>query len=126
MGESSMTEAFVTLVVSVLIIGVLLYLVRKYANNIKSSSNQVEINVISKISLMPKHHLFVIKAGSKKLLVGVSEKGITPIADLTKALNDDKEASKVKEALKIRKGDFNEESLSFSSFIKSAFNRKAV
>lgn len=81
--DGKIIESFLILMGSVGILGVLLYGVKRYISNTRQSAGSESINIVSKVTLQPKSHLFVIETAGKKLLVGVSEKSINLVSDLT-------------------------------------------
>lgn len=84
MFQDSMLNAFATLALSVAAIGGIMFLLKKFTKRVRTKSNDgIELKIISKTSLQPKNHLFVVKAADKTLLLGVSEKNISLISDLT-------------------------------------------
>jgi len=123
--DGTILNTFFTLIAAVAVMGVFLYLVRRYASKIKHSGAEIELNVLSKISLQPKNHLYVVKAGSRVLLLGVAEKSITPIADLTGKI-ESTQSTKATSSLKINpdRKEISNEDLSFKTFIKSVLNKQ--
>ena len=129
MPDASILKAFATLVSVVAGLAGLLMLVKKYAKKGKKIVNQIDLHVISKISLQPKSHLYLVKAGENTLLLGVTDHNINTLADLTE--NNQKSVQLPINPSKIRinhSQDTNltkdfENSLSFGSFIKSAFRK---
>ncbi len=126
--EGTMLQSLLTLVAGVGIIGLMFYLLKKYTLKAQNSSEKMNLKVISKLPLQPKSSLFVVEAGDKKLLIGVSEKNINLISDLTDEEDDKLPASKelVKKNIteKIKKSDLETpEALSFTSFLKSTISK---
>jgi len=129
MPDASILKAFATLVSVVAGLAVLLMIIKKYAKKGKKIVNQLDLQVISKISLQPKSHLYLIKAGDNTLLIGVTDNNINTLADLTE--NKEHPVNSVQKSLKTRinpSPDTNntkelETALSFGSFIKSAFRK---
>jgi flagellar biogenesis protein FliO len=81
--DGSIIKAFLTLAGSVGVLGFLLYLVKKAGLKAKKNNGAYNLEILSKLTLQPKSHIFIIKAESKILMVGVSEKSINLISDLT-------------------------------------------
>lgn len=81
--DGKIIESFLILMGSVGILAVLLFGVKRYISNTRQSAGSESINIVSKVTLQPKSHLFVIETAGKKLLVGVSEKSINLVSDLT-------------------------------------------
>jgi flagellar biosynthetic protein FliO len=126
-------KAVGTLILSfVVIIGIYL-LIRKYAgkmNSVKAGSDNMEI--LAKMSLPPKSYLYVVRAGNKKLLLGVTEKSIATLAELDNENTVISENENVPETFanvdiqnivpKVDNKQYEKE-LGFSSFVKSIFNK---
>ncbi len=126
-------KAIITLLVSfVVIIGIYL-LIRKYAgkmNAVKAGSDNMEI--LAKMSLPPKSYLYVVKAGNKKLLLGVTEKSIATLAELDSENAVISQNEDIPETFanvdiqnmvpKVEIGKYEKE-LGFPSFVKSIFNK---
>ena len=83
MFEEGMMKAFLTLGICVLFLGGILLIVKKYAKKTKKLKNGFDLEVISRTSLNQKNHLYVVKAGEKTLLIGVSDHNINTLSDLT-------------------------------------------
>ena len=81
--DGSIIKAFLTLFGSVAVLGLLLYLVKKAGLKVKKNNGGYNLEILSKLTLQPKTHIFIIKAESKTLMVGVSERSINLISDLT-------------------------------------------
>ncbi len=123
-------KAFGTLLAAVGAIALILFFLKKYAAGHKSGVNGPGLKVVGKLSLQPKNQIFIVEAGSRTLLIGVSEKGITLLADLTKDRQRRAELENLADeaARKIMSAGANPKSekelrdaLSFKSFLKSAF-----
>lgn len=121
MPDQSILNTFITLGIAVALIGFALYLVRKYSQSSKILSGELEMRVISKLSLSPKNHIYAVKVADKTLLLGVSEKNINTLAEL-----DVTQKLKPSDLKKFDESDFpseNPSDLSFKSFLKSAFKK---
>ncbi len=134
MFDETLIKSFLILIVCVAGIGGLFYALKKYSRKAMASSDTIGMEVLSRLSLMPKNQLFVVKAGKKTLLIGVSEKNISTLADLT---DEDiqnfpsntslRKANKTIANNKVPSGLANmaseSDSLTFSSFLKSTFSK---
>ncbi len=126
--DGTILNTFFTLIAAVAIMGVFFFFVKRYASKIRHSSSQIELNVLSKISLQPKSHLFVVKAGSRILLLGVADKGIAPIADLTGKIDADPPSPTPAKTVSTEKAGNNavpNDDLSFKAFIKTVLSRQS-
>ncbi|MFA5512856.1 MAG: flagellar biosynthetic protein FliO [Candidatus Kapaibacterium sp.] len=125
--DSYIINAFGTLSIVVIALAGLLFLLKKTAGS-KFAKNQIaDMKVLSKLSLNPKNHLFIVQAEGKKLLLGVSESGIRTLSELgngieEKKYNKDTESEQEYSHDKIK----SVENLSFSSFIKSTFSNSGT
>lgn len=127
--EGTMLQSLLTLTAGVGIIGLMFYLLKKYTLKAQNSSGKMDLKVISKLPLQPKSSLFVVEAGDKKLLIGVSEKNINLISELSD--ENSEQASELKKTTsknlpaKIKASDMqNPEALSFKSFLKSTMTKQ--
>lgn len=127
--DGTILNTFFTLIAAVAVMGVFFFFVKRYASSIRNSNSQIELNVLSKLSLQPKNHLFVVKAGSRILLLGVADKGITPIADLTGKIESNAqtttENNPTSTVVKTGKTAVPSDDLSFKAFIKTVLSRQS-
>ena len=132
--DETLIKSFFILIACVAGIGGLFFFLKKISRKVRASSDTIGMEILSRLSLMPKNHLFIVKAGEKTLLLGVSEKNISILADLTDeetaSLSSKTSIRKMNKAIaknKIPSGFENItsdlESLTFSSFLKSTFSK---
>ena len=81
--DDAILQAFLSLSACVAVIWAIFFVLKKYSRKGGLAGGQ-NLQIISKITVQPKNHLFMIKAEDRTLLIGVSEKNINLIADLTK------------------------------------------
>lgn len=122
--DGSILNAFATLSTVVAALGVLLYIVKR-AVKIKNSKDQIlDMKVLSRMPLNQKNQLYIVQAGNKKLLLGVSDTGIRNLSEIDDEIPYEipkntpppkQTVSKVKEPEAI-------DNLSFRSFLKSTFS----
>ncbi|MGE5480066.1 MAG: flagellar biosynthetic protein FliO [Chloroflexota bacterium] len=130
--DASLIKAFLTLAGSVAALAAILYLLKRQMRSRGAGSNFVGLKIVGKLDLQAKNKLYVVEAGSKTVLIGVSDKGITALADLT----DEQKAQLAERALPAKKaprpalasaaakpGFGPSDSLSFSAFLKSAIGK---
>ena len=134
--EELLIKSFSTLIFASLGLGLILYFVKKKLGKNVDKSSGMTLKVVSRLNLAPKSSLQIIKVGDRNLLIGVTDKEINLIADLTekqtqspKLSNNDQFQSLVKNFAKTPinkklKEDLDDD-LSFGAFIKSAFSRKS-
>lgn len=132
MPEAAIMKAVLTLAISFIAILGLYFLIRKYASKVGNIKSDTNIDIISKISLPPKNFLYVVNIGNKKLLLGVNDKSVTTLADLSDVVaKNDTTDETVTESGNITTDDFTmptrnnyqQKELGFSSFIKSIFHK---
>lgn len=151
--EEPILQAFFSMGIVVIALLLILFFLKKYTKKRKINAGELGIEIVSKTSILPKSHLFVIKAENRTLLIGAGDAGVSLIADLTEeqtnarlvrttsdqyklptsvnsiamarqAQKQEADLTKVKKLQskpKTRKE--LEQSLSFGSFLKSAFKR---
>jgi flagellar biogenesis protein FliO len=111
----------------------MLYL-KKFAGRAKKSKvGGPDMQVLSRISLQPKAHLFVVKVGSKTLLLGATDHNINTLSELS---DSQKQLSSPKNAFPKASGDSYTKSkapitkakptdaLSFKSFLASTLTKQ--
>lgn len=88
--DGAIMQAFISLTVLVLALSIILLTIKKYAKkNKKNSQQKHNIQILSKTSILPKSHLFVVQADDKTLLLGAGDNGVNLIADLSEHGNED-------------------------------------
>jgi len=124
--DPNILNAFLTLMGSVTILGIILFLMKKYTLKFKNKSIENNIEVISKLNLSPKNSLWTVKFQNKVLLLGVSEKSINLISEVSNSYlaedkSDVKLKSKIQPIVQSNKPTSNtNDDLSFKEFLKSA------
>lgn len=94
----------------------------------KSINSNLELKILSRLPLRQKSSLYVVKVGTRTLLIGASDQNIRAIADITTEFNKNISSDSLsnKPQSITRQNDLikSESDLSFSNFIKSAFKRQ--
>ena len=80
--DSNIIQTFIVLITAVGVIAVIMMLVKKISMKRLGSRSTVNLNVITKITLQPKNHLFVVKAANKLLVLGVTDNSINILTEL--------------------------------------------
>lgn len=139
MFDSSILSAFISLILIVAALGLFLYMFKRYVNKHRKINNKVSLDIISRVSLSPKNHLFVVKAEGKTLLLGATEHNINTLAELgddmpkdmlelsthTDLINLPKQKTQMKSKQVAKLPEFAvDDSLSFTSFLKQAFKKQ--
>lgn len=128
--DGTMLKSFLILFASVaVVIGVLFVLKRISKRFTQGGENSVNLKVLSKLSLAPKNHIYVVEADGQKLLLGVTEKSINMLSELTPPAQKQSSFSHInkqssKPNINTDKKSQNND-LSFFSFLKSSVGAKA-
>jgi len=124
--DPNILNAFLTLMGSVMVLGIILYLMKKLTLKFKNKSNENNLEIVSKLNLSPKNSIWTIKVQDKLLVLGVSEKNINLLTEID---NNTQTKSKIETANlatkakpKLNEPKLNEinNDLSFKEFLKSA------
>ena len=77
-------RTFMSLILCVACLGGIMIALKKYARRTrKSKVGVIDMQVLSRISLQAKSHLYIVKAGNKTLLLGATDHNITNLAELS-------------------------------------------
>lgn len=128
MFDNNLITSFLTLFgMSAGLIAVMLIVKRLILKN-RMISNNLDLKILHRLPLRQKSSLYVVKVGTRTLLIGASDQNIRAIADVSaefnkhnqsETLNDKPQSiSRQNNSLKI------ENDLSFTNFIKSAFKKQ--
>jgi flagellar biosynthetic protein FliO len=120
--DGNIINAFLTLSTIVVAIGILMYILKKTSKNKSIKDELIEMKVLSKMALNQKNQVYIVQVGNKRLVLGVSDSGIRNLSELSFANNT--ETQDIPNHI-ISKKLVNDDSLSFKSFLKSAFTSQA-
>ncbi len=82
MSAFDITQAFLPLILVIIILGITLYFVKRYTFTMKGGKRiPLKIEVLSNQLIMPKKYLSIVRVENKIILLGVSEAGITLIKE---------------------------------------------
>ena len=136
MFDSNILNAFLSLSFLVLLLGGILFALKYLAKKRNKSTSDTQLEVISRVSLQPKTHMYIVKVGNKKLLIGATDNSISTLADLSekKQISKSEEASLDKNLQtmlkrnsvktdKVQPTAQPSQSLSFKSFLKSTLSK---
>jgi flagellar biosynthetic protein FliO len=138
--DNSILSAFISLALIVAALGFFLFLLKKYIKKHRKNSNQINLDIISRVSLSPKNHLFVVKVEGKTLLIGATDQNMNTLAELGDDSNrdileissksDNSIQTKFKPTKKLQNSNklaelHGDDSLSFSSFLKQTFGKQS-
>lgn len=134
--DSSIVKTFFVLLSCVAAIGGMFYALKKLTKKYSTPADGPELKVISKAALNPKSSVYVVKAGGKTLLLGVTDRSVNILSELDSEEPKAKPVSKEKITAAVnkyysadnaalsdaaKKNLANGKDLSFTSFLKSAF-----
>ena len=132
--ETALIQSLFPLIAICAFLGITLILIKKYALKSKKNKSQgFDLNVISRLSLHQKNHLFVVKAGQKTLLLGATDHNINILSDLSEvrtkpelsstfpSVNADRALTQPEQKQIINKKQAD--ALSFKSFLRSTLSK---
>lgn len=118
MPDQPILNTFLILILSVGIIGGMFYALKKFIDRSKGTNSSNNIKIVSKQPLSSKSSLYIIEIDSRKFLIGVAEKNISLISELSN--NSDDISPSVKTSIE-KSNNSNE--LSFKEFLKSTISK---
>jgi len=132
--DTNIVQTFIVLITAVGVIVVIMFLVKKISMKRLENRTNINLNVISKITLQPKNHLFVVKAANKLLVLGVTDSSINILTELEpdfeKTITDKSNSNSTDAILKQvisssmkNKPVANSQDISFINFIKSSIGK---
>lgn len=80
--DANILQTFAMLILAVAVIAGIMIVIKKITIRKNENKAVVDLNVISKITLQPKNHLFVVKAAGKLLLLGVTDSSVNILTEL--------------------------------------------
>lgn len=118
MFENPLINAFATLIITVGVVAVLLYFVKKYSGKFTSTSfSQKSIKIESKQALSSKSFLFIINIEGRRFVIGANDNSISKISELDSNFGNSTQTNKVKEEELPKE---LQEDISFSNFLKQS------
>ncbi|OGU38092.1 MAG: flagellar biosynthetic protein FliO [Ignavibacteria bacterium GWB2_35_12] len=129
MPESALLKSFLSLVLLVAVLGIILLLIKRIVRKTKQKKQNSELSILTRMSLSPKAHLYIVQAENKKLLLGVTDHHVSLVHDYSKPnqlpdlINSDDSTAITKEMLKQKPIKTDDQSLSFGNFLKTAFKK---
>ena len=91
--DMNILQTFIVLILAVGVIAGIMILVKKISVKRMEQRTTINLNVISKITLQPKNHLFVVRAANKLLVLGVTDSSINILTELGTEEEHSKESS---------------------------------
>jgi flagellar protein FliO/FliZ len=126
--DANILQSFGVLILAVGVIAGIMYLLKKINLKRLESRATIDLNVISKISLQPKNHLFIVKVVDKLLVLGVSDNNINILTELDASFEKvvgTKSKQELTEEILKKAANVNLDkkintNLSFANFLKSS------
>jgi flagellar biosynthetic protein FliO len=143
MPDDTILKAFLSLITMVAAFAAILFVIKKIVVKNKQGVPGSDLKILSRIHLQPKANLYVVQAGDKKMIIGVTDHNVTAIGEIQdqQAIISGESHSSVPMNYKIHqkansatksqsiqtnvpnRAIENANPLSFKSFIASAFKR---
>ena len=128
--DQSILNSFLMLTAFIIVLFLLSLYLKKLQKNKFKKLGSYEGKVLDRIPLTQKAALYIVKVGEQTFLIGLSEKNITLISEIKSPEQENydlpnssyKSPKKQSDKIDLVKPIENE-SLSFSSFLKSAFTK---
>ncbi|MDR0927910.1 MAG: flagellar biosynthetic protein FliO [Ignavibacteria bacterium] len=133
--DANILQSFGVLILAVGVIAGVMVLIKKITAQRLEAKTTINLNVISKITLQPKNHLFVVKVAEKLLVLGVTDNNINILTELdpddsivSQVANPKTQATAAaailnKVAAAPKRADNTTTNLSFMNFVKSAIGK---
>jgi len=127
--DSNIFQTFIVLIAAVGVIATIMILIKKISMKRMENRDTINLNVISKITLQPKNHLFVVKAANKLLVLGVTDNSINILTELepdsekiisNQSNSNDEILKQIVDSGITNKPINNVQDISFKKFIKSS------
>jgi len=88
--DGSIYQAFFTLIITLSILILMFYFLKKYSNKITGAlGTRQGMKVIARLPLTPKSSIFTVDIEGRRYLLGVTEQNITMLDELEPSLNSD-------------------------------------
>ncbi len=118
MFENPLINAFATLIITVGVVAVLLYFVKKYSGKFTSTSfSQKSIKIESKQALSSKSFLFIVNIEGRRFVIGANDNSISKISELDSNFDNSTQTNKTKEEELPKE---LQEDISFANFLKQS------
>ncbi len=129
--DGSLLKSFAVLIAAVGIVFAVLVLLKRFSKRFTSQNNAVQMKILSKMALNAKSHLYIVEADGKTLLLGVTEKNISILSELSDSQRVSSFNISRQRQVKQKTGESEEaispqskKNLSFASFLKSSIGVK--
>ena len=118
MFENPLINAFATLIITVGVVAVLLYFVKKYSEKFTSTSfSHKSIKIESKQALSSKSFLFIVNIEGRRFVIGANDNSISKISELDSNFDNSTQTNKTKEEELPKE---LQEDISFANFLKQS------
>jgi flagellar biosynthetic protein FliO len=85
--DPNILNTFLMLILAVGVIAGIMFLVKRISIKRNENKSTINLNVVTKITLQPKNHLFVVKVADKLLVLGVTDSSINILTELANTNN---------------------------------------
>lgn len=124
MFENPLINAFATLIITVGVVALLLFLVKKYSGKFTSNiSNAKQIKIEAKQAISSKSNIFIVNIEGRRFAIAANDSSISKISELDSEPN--KNTANQENSIDYSIPKELQEEVSFSSFLKqSIFKQK--
>jgi|DewCreStandDraft_5_1066085.scaffolds.fasta_scaffold21488_3 flagellar biogenesis protein FliO len=128
MPSSEIFQSVLTIVSFLLVFVFLSILLKRLYSNRKISQLGIEFKILGKLPLTHKATLFIVKIGSRVLLLGVSENSVSALADVTQVVSSEQRLHRkqIPEDMSLSQNNGiqpSESSTGFKEFLKETFRK---
>lgn len=121
--DGAVLKSFAILIASVAVVFFVLTFIKKYSNRFVNQPNKIPLKILAKLPLNQKSFICIVEAEGKTLLLGVTEKSINTLAELSDEFDYTNFGIKKTTKNDIKSNEFpnkDNNDLSFFNFLKSS------
>ncbi len=115
--EDPLANASLTLAISIAVLGLILFLVKKYTPKLRGITPTTDFKIEARLPLAHKSSLFIVSVEGRRLLIGSGESSVNLIGELETGCENNNFPDAQNLALA-------KEEKSFSSFLKQSFSQQ--
>jgi len=105
-------NAAITMVVSIVVLALILFLVKKYTPKLRGINSVSDFKIEARLPLAPKSSLFIVTVEGNRFLIGSGESCVNLIKELG--------------PLKVNASESTEDKTTFSSHLKQSITKKKI
>jgi flagellar biogenesis protein FliO len=119
--DEPILNAAITMFISVVVLALILFLVKKYTPKLRGINSVSDFKIEARLPLAPKSNLFIVTIEGKRFLIGSGESSVNLISELdsNQSINNSDDES-VDDSPQERSNP------TFSSFLKQSFSKKKI